>query len=183
MISSARTLTPSEVAAAIEADPRMEFVQTILGKVETSTTFKTSPHGAIKTSPKETSQTSPRKQPATDFSIQTLLSPVKTPTNNLYNLYEIPANKIPNNKMPAKKTPASKIPASETPSNKTPKAGGKTQGLEARPSPACQLSAKSLKTEGNIRQDLEAPAPAGLPCPPAFQLSFPAGLDEDYDAF
>ena len=154
----------------------MEFVQTILGKVETTTAFKTSPHGAIKTSPQEASKTSPRKQPATDFSIQTLLSPVKTPANNLYNLYEIPANKIPNN-------PASKIPANKTPAFKTVKAGGKTQGLEVQPSPDFQLSAKSLKAGEDFQLKLEAPAPASLPCPPAFQLSAPAEMDEDYDAF
>ena len=37
--------------------------------------------------------------------------------------------------------------------------------------------------KGEGETELEAPAPSGLPCPPAFQLSFPAGLDEDYDAF
>ena len=171
IISSARTMTPSEVAAAIEADPRMEFVQTILGKVETTTAFKTSPHGAIKTSPQEASKTSPRKQPATDFSIQTLLSPVKTPANNLYNLYEIPANKIPDNKIPA-----NKIPDNKTQANKTAKAGGKSKELEVQPSPDFQL-----KVEEDFQLKLEAPA--GLACPPAFQLSAPAELDEDYDAF
>ena len=147
----------------------MEFVQTLLDKVE-NTTVKTSPKNAIKTSPQVAFKTSPHttvktesspwKQPATDFSIQTLLSQEE------------------------------QLEPVQTPATKRPKAGGKTQGLEARPSPAFQLSpapAPASLASSPAFQPSPAfqlsPAPASLASPPAFQLSVPAGLDEDYDAF